>query len=132
MEADVEQHLLAGFIGEADVFESDFAADGPERDGAARVAVFGVLHQDFVRAVESGQRLGDLRADADDSENRRDQERQERGEGDESAERECAREDLARADEHDHCAHDPHQHGRREAHERHGGERGFDVRRAAA
>ena len=59
---------------------------------------------------------------------RGDQKGQEGCEGDELAQREGSGEDLARADEHDYRADDAHEHGGREAHEGHGGERGFDVR----
>ena len=96
---------------------------GPSATVRLRVVILGAFPQNFVRAVEAGEGLGDLRADADDSENGRDQERQERREGQEVAERERAGEDLARADEHHHRADDAHQHGGRKAHERHGGER---------
>ncbi len=99
VETDVEQHLLAGFVGEADVFENHFALDGAERHGAVRVFVLGAFLQNFVRAVEPRERFRNLRADADDAEYRRHQERQQRGEGEEPAQRERAREDLPRADD---------------------------------
>ena len=52
-----------------------------------RVLVLGPLAQHFLRAVEAGERLGDLRADADHLEHRRHQERQKRGEREQAAER---------------------------------------------
>ncbi len=53
-EADVEQHGLAGFVGEADVFEKHFAVDGAEGYGAVGVLVFGAFFQNFMGAVEAG------------------------------------------------------------------------------
>ena len=64
---------------------------GGSDDGAARVFVLGALAQHFARALEAGQRFGELRADADDLEHRRDQERQQRGEGHEVAQRHACR-----------------------------------------
>ena len=49
-------------------------------------SILGALAQHFARALQSGQRFGELRADVDDLEHGRDQEGQQRGEGHEVAE----------------------------------------------
>ncbi len=92
---------------------------GGRDNGAARVLILGAFAQNFARSLQPGQSFGELRADADDLEDRRDQERQQSGEGNEIAERHSLwdRGDLVRADVHNHCADHPHQHGGRKAHE---------------
>ena len=93
------------------------------RCGAPLVLVLGPLAQHLARALEAGERLGELRADGHDLEDRRHQEAQEDRVGEEAAHRQMAGEDLARPDVHDRGADQPEQHGRGQAQHRGRGQR---------
>jgi hypothetical protein len=71
VERDVVQNGLLQFIGEVDVLERDIATDRSERDGAIGVFVLGNFIQDFAGALQAGNGFGDLRADADNLDQRR-------------------------------------------------------------
>ena len=86
--------MLALVVGEPDAVELHFTTDGAQGYGPARVAVLRAFAQHFASALQPGERLCQLRPDADHLEHRRDQERQESRERDELAERECSRENL--------------------------------------
>ena len=98
-EAHVEQHLLARLVGESDVRKIDFAANRARAPPCACGSlILGPLAQHFARALQAGERLGQLRADAHHLHHRRDQERQKRDEGHQVAQRSwVAGEHLARA-----------------------------------
>ena len=67
-ERDAVEHRLALAVREAHVLEDHVAAQLAERDRAARVVVLAPLAQQLARALEPGERLGQLRADRDDLE----------------------------------------------------------------
>ena len=74
----VVQHFLARVVRETDVFHRHVSFDAVQRDGAAGGFVFLFVVQDFARALQPGDRFGDLRADRHDLKHRRDQQHQER------------------------------------------------------
>ncbi len=116
------QDHLAGVVGEIYVVKLHFSADAAQRLGAAGIFLFHLFAQHFAGAFEAGQGFGDLRADADDLKDRRDQQPEEKGEGEKGAGGHGAGENLPRAEIHDQGADDAHQAGGREAHDRGRGE----------
>ena len=62
-----ERHALQdrqpGLVGESNVFERHLAAQAAERLGPAGVLVLRAFAQHFPRALEAGDRFGELRAD---------------------------------------------------------------------
>ena len=91
---------------------------------ALRILVLRPLGEDFLGAVQAGQRFGNLRADRHHLEHGRHQESQERGEGHHVAHRHALRhgEVLAGPHVHHRGAHHTHKDSGREAHQRNGRE----------
>ena len=80
-EADFVQHGLAGVVLEVHVLEGDVALNRVDLAHALGVFILGPLGEHFLGAVESGERLGQLRTDADHLQHRRHQEGQVPDEG---------------------------------------------------
>src|ERR1019366_2986857 len=120
---------LSGVVFEGHVVERDVALDGIDLADAPGVFVLGPLGEDFLGAVETGERLGQLGTDGDHLQHGRDQERQVTDKGEPAAEGERGRggQNLAGADIHHGAAHHAHQHGGRKGHQRDGSERAHDV-----
>ena len=99
--------------------ENHITANGPWGYGAPRIFVLGTFIQNFARALQTGQRFGDLRADAHDLKYRRHQETEKQRVGDESAQGHDSGKNLAGSDVHYRGADDP-DHGRGgKSHHRH-------------
>ena len=109
LERHVLEHRLVRLVREIHVIERDRTVDAPERLRAARVVVLGAIREHLLRALEPGDGLGQLCADGDDLEDRRDQEAEEHRVGEVPAERERAVEDVTRARVHDDRADDAEQ-----------------------
>src|ERR1039457_3590604 len=73
-EADVVQDGLAGVVLEGHVVEGDVALEGIDLADAPGIFVLGALGEDFLGAIESGESLGQLRADGNHLEHGGDQE----------------------------------------------------------
>ena len=77
----------------------------PKHNRAVGVLIFPALRQHFARAVQSGQRLRDLRADAGHLSDRRNQKAHEHCVAEKIARRHVSSKDLPRSHKHDDGAH---------------------------
>src|SRR6266404_1117249 len=74
----VEEDLLAGFIGKIHIFENYFASQASDGFIAAIVLIFDFFVQDFARALKAGDGFGELSTDGNNLENGSDQHGQKR------------------------------------------------------
>ncbi len=105
-----------GLVAEGDVLEGDIAVDGRQDDGAVGLAVLFVLAHDLGGAIETGERLGELGADGDELNDRRDHEGEKHGVFDVAADVEAMGGDFLGAEVHDEGADDSEDHGGGEGH----------------
>ena len=117
------QNFLPRIVGKADVFHLYPPVHAIELHRPARLFIFQLLVQNFARALEAGNGLGDLRADGHDLKDGRNQQAQKNVERKKSPQRHRARKNLVRAELHDDCAYDAHQTRGGKTHQRSGRER---------
>ena len=127
-EGDAVEDLLPFRVREPDLLEDDLPANRRKADGPPGIDVLRRLREDLLRPLEAGERLGELRPDADDLEDGSDQEPEEDGVGEEAAHGERPGEDLPGPDPHHHDPDAPEEHRRSDAEQRHPGDRLQDVR----